>query len=123
MSSQIARINKKNNVTETLLKTLVRKLERKNAHQGKIITFQTDPRVVAIKTEVVNENEEDIRPLTTKTTSYVYKENNGPVPQSVKKASAAHFYYRGHLSKREKYTRWSELKMAEKTKWTKEWTN
>ncbi|CAP27600.2 Protein CBG07484 [Caenorhabditis briggsae] len=43
MNSQIARINKKNNVTETLLKTLVRKLERKNAHQGKIITFQTDP--------------------------------------------------------------------------------
>ncbi|ULT84724.1 hypothetical protein L3Y34_013413 [Caenorhabditis briggsae] len=42
MNSQIARINKKNNVTETLLKTLVRKLERKNAHQGKIITFQTD---------------------------------------------------------------------------------
>ncbi|UMM43964.1 hypothetical protein L5515_019256 [Caenorhabditis briggsae] len=59
---------------------------------------------VAIKEEVIDENEGNILPVTTKASSYVYNENNGPVPQSVKEASATHFFHRGHLSKREKIT-------------------
>ncbi|CAO4387308.1 unnamed protein product [Caenorhabditis nigoni] len=42
MTRPIAHINKKNNVTKALLKTLVRKLERENAHQEKIINSQAD---------------------------------------------------------------------------------
>ncbi|PIC17243.1 hypothetical protein B9Z55_023556 [Caenorhabditis nigoni] len=41
--------------------------------------------------------------------------------QILKKASAAHFYYRGHFSKNANYTRWSNLGKAEQTKWTEEW--
>ncbi|PIC17197.1 hypothetical protein B9Z55_023525 [Caenorhabditis nigoni] len=36
-----------------------------------------------------------------------------------KEASAAHFYYRWHLSKNANYTRWS--KKSEQKKWTEEW--
>ncbi|PIC12534.1 hypothetical protein B9Z55_028320 [Caenorhabditis nigoni] len=63
-----------NIVTKTLLKTLVRKLERKNAHQGKIINSQAD-----------------------QPTSYLYDADNGAVPQAVKEASPAHFFYRGNV--------------------------
>ncbi|CAO4387314.1 unnamed protein product [Caenorhabditis nigoni] len=107
-------------MTKTLLKTLVRKLERKNTHQWKIINSQADRQffyweeentklrrlgetlgsVVALKEEVIHENEENIRPVTTKATSYLYEAKNGAVPQVVKEASAAHFYYRGHFWKK-----------------------
>ncbi|CAO4387316.1 unnamed protein product [Caenorhabditis nigoni] len=55
-------------------------------------------------------------------TSYLYEADNGAVPQAVEEASAAHFFYRGQCSRRKNYTRWSSLDKAEKTKWTKEWT-
>ncbi|PIC21128.1 hypothetical protein B9Z55_026084 [Caenorhabditis nigoni] len=85
-------------MTKTLLKTLVRKLERKNTHQWKIINSQAD-----------------------QATSYLYEAKNGAVPQVVKEASAAHFYYRGHFWKKANYTRWSDLGTAQREKWTEEW--
>ncbi|CAS00887.1 Protein CBG26212 [Caenorhabditis briggsae] len=76
-------------------------------------------KVVTIKEEVKDEKKENARP--TKATSYLYEADNGAVSQAVKVASAAHFFYRGHFSKSENYTRWSELGTAERAKWTKKW--
>ncbi|CAO4366964.1 unnamed protein product [Caenorhabditis nigoni] len=203
MTRPIARVPKKNNVT---LKALVKKLERQNAHQRKIINSQADhiiqteltrravidnhrsfeaskekilelegenkemgeemaqvnqenlklkeeiqrassssvemknkmelleqeisqlrkqgeirERVVTIKKEIEEENEEIAKPVRTKATSYVYDANNGNVPQTVKEASAVHFFYRGHFAKTKNYTRWSDLGTAERDKWTNEW--
>ncbi|PIC48369.1 hypothetical protein B9Z55_007366 [Caenorhabditis nigoni] len=151
MTRPIARISKKKTVTVSILKTLVRKLERQNAHQRNIINSQADhiiqtelmrravidnhrlfedskEKVVELEAERIewqeemeNMNQENLKLNEEKPTSYLYEAKNGAVPQVVKEAFAAHFYYLGRISKRENYIRWSQLEKADRKMWTEEW--